>query len=133
MTGLEKLVEWFKENEKFTMTSEEMSMFNSCYAKARSLLSEEKAKAPATGEGLRELLHKVESIALEAMAKYDGEDLAKVPNEYHGYRRIFAAIASWEPLHAADERGEEIAHYRAPARELGDLLKAEEADYREER
>ena len=47
MTGLEKLVEWFKENEKFTMTSEEMSMFNSCYAKARSLLSEEKAKAPA--------------------------------------------------------------------------------------
>jgi len=47
MTGLEKLVEWFKENEKFTMTSEEMSMFNSCYAKARSLLSEEKATGTA--------------------------------------------------------------------------------------
>jgi len=47
MTGLEKLVEWFKENEKFTMTSEEMSMFNSCYAKARSLLSAEReAKTP---------------------------------------------------------------------------------------
>ena len=133
MTGLQRLVEWLEYRVAKPENVVASVLLALIKKKARSLLSEEKAKAPATGEGLRELLHKVESIALEAMAKYDGEDLAKVPNEYHGYRRIFAAIASWEPLHAADERGEEIAHYRAPARELGDLLKAEEADYREER
>jgi hypothetical protein len=57
MTGLEKLVEWFKENEKFTMTSEEMSMFNSCYAKARSLLSEEKAHAINHKQPKKEVFH----------------------------------------------------------------------------
>ena len=47
--------------------------------------------------------------------------------------REAAAKGELERSYYTDERGEEIAHYRAPARELGDLLKAEEADYREDK